>query len=70
MIDIVDYERDVLRLLCGEEVYLFFHGDALNQALESLCRRSYVTRRTNREGVGYSITDKGRAALTTQETQG
>lgn len=65
MTDIVDYERDVLRMLNGEKIEGMAWGAAMGQSVELLYEGGYVTRKMTGRGLEYVITDKGRAALTT-----
>jgi len=62
-----EYEIKILRYLNGEAAPDLLWGAAMGAAVEFLLEGGYVTLTRTPGVVMYSITDKGRAALTQQE---
>jgi hypothetical protein len=60
---LTDYDRDILRMLSGEKVEGLAWGAAMGAAIGFLRGDGYVRQVRNAAGIGYEITDSGRAAL-------
>lgn len=65
---LVDYELQVLRCVNGADVPGLKWGAAMGEAVEYLRGAGYLSKSRVDGGTKYTITDKGRAALTREKT--
>lgn len=59
----IDFEKEILRHLNGEDVPGLSWGAAMSEAIEYLSGNGYVTPRRGPLGINYKITDKGLEAI-------
>lgn len=58
-----EFERDVLRVIAGEDVPGMMWGAAMSEAVEYLQGRGFCRRVLKDDTITYEITDRGREAL-------